>query len=151
MQPRNNQLAICAGALVAFVCAFFVKWYTISGQRFSDGSRWPDVEATGVYGYVSLPFDTPVWLLLVVSMFFTLLLTANILNWTSIPWWVLAVGMIVPAVGYAAPLLVTDKDVSVVVGPALAIFATLVVLGVVSVGVTLRQPRTVLVAPAANL
>lgn len=151
MHHRNNQLAVCAGVLVAFVCALFVKWYTINSKRLADGSHWPDVEVTGIHGSLALPLDTPIWLLLVVSMFFTLLLAANILGWTSIPWWIVAVGAILPAVGYALPLFVAEKEVSVAVGPALAIFASLVVLGLVSVGVPARQSQMVLGSPATNL
>jgi hypothetical protein len=131
MQNRNNQLAIHAATVIAFLCAIPLRWFTLTNAPIigSPGDTWPgSITITGINGSVGFFYRLPIWLLLVVSAFATLIAATNLAGFTSIPRSVPLVALIVAGAHYIAPYFVLSEQISPSVGPIVALIATAVVV-----------------------
>ena len=138
MQHRNNQLVVCSGLILTFVCALAVKWFSIE-KATREGSIFLSVN--GFEGSITLLFTVPIWLLLTCSAFFMVVVTTNVLELTSVRWLVLAVGLLLPGVHYLSLLLARNGLLVLAIGPMLALVATLFALVFVFAQATATRPE----------
>jgi hypothetical protein len=134
MKTRNNKILILAAAVIAFLCAVPLLWFTVTNVKLDGGAYKALVVCTGINGNLELFVKVPIWLLLVFSIFATGTTAANILEITSIP-------KVIPAsilifcgafylITYYPVIILHYTNVSFSIGPIVAIIATIIALAV---------------------
>jgi hypothetical protein len=102
MKTKNNLVVTCSIALLMFLCAIPINWFTLYNATSSFGGILPTLTANGINGTITLlTVQLPIWLLLVICCCATAITMLNTLGVTTIPRIVPALVLLVCGAFYA--------------------------------------------------